>query len=210
MPRKPSKSTPVARNAPDNVVLTQVAALALARKFIGWQCRSRQWALRHAGGRPSEAMRPNVTTRGGEPLAEGMIVLISEHEPHDSTTHFRYLYLKTQDPKDRFTKVLETLQGPYFQHPEDFSDEMTALFAPDSELAARLVDLGRCVLHFGESTHAFRIPCSVKRLASAHPRYQATFWHNRLFNPNLPPDVQVLMFEPDWAHAKDLSEDASG
>lgn len=209
MARKPSKSAQAVAPAPDNVVLTQVAALALARRFIAWQCRARQWAMRHAGGRPSAAMRPNLSTRGGEPLADGVIVLLSEHDPSDSTTQFRYLYLKTQDPKDRFNRVMEILQGPYFQHPEEFSDEMTALFAPDSALAARLVELGRCMLHFEEAPHAFRIPCNVKRLPSAHPRYQATYWHNRLFNPGLPPDVQVLMLEPDWAHAKDLSPDAA-
>jgi hypothetical protein len=41
----------------------------------------------------------------------------------------------------------------------------------------------------------------VRLLAEADPLYQATFWHNKLFNPNLPGRVQVLSFAPDWMHA---------
>jgi len=41
----------------------------------------------------------------------------------------------------------------------------------------------------------------VQALAEADAFYQATYWHNRLFNPNPPPGAQVLAFTPDWAHA---------
>ena len=34
--------------------------------------------------------------------------------------------------------------------------------------------------------------CSMKTIAD----YQATYWHNRLFNPTLPGKVQVLGFVP--------------
>jgi len=206
MPRKPSKQ---AGAAGDNVVLTKVAAQALQARFVGWQCRLRQYAVRQMGGRPSDGMRPRVTTVAGEAVADGIIVLISEIEPQDSTVQFRFQYLKTQDPNERFDKVLETLQGRYFQEPARFSDELTASFAPDSALAQRLVELGRCVLDFEQSDQGFRIPCAVRRLATTHPRYQATFWHNRLFNENLPPTAQVLMFTPDWAHARNLSADGT-
>jgi hypothetical protein len=208
MPRKPSKRANSAGSGADNVVLTKVAAQALRARFIGWQCRLRQFAVRQMGGRPSDGMRPQVTTVAGEPIADGIIMLISELEPQDSTVQFRFQYLKTQDPNERFDKVLETLQGRYFQEPARFSDELTASFAPDSALAQRLADLGRCVLHFEQSDQSYRLPCAVKRLATTHPRYQATFWHNRLFNANLPPTAQVLMFTPDWAHAKNQSADA--
>ena len=35
---------------------------------------------------------------------------------------------------------------------------------------------------------------------ASHARYQATYWHNRLFNPNRPAAVKVLVFTPDWPH----------
>ena len=34
------------------------------------------------------------------------------------------------------------------------------------------------------------------------PAFEATFWHNRLFNPNLPGDVAILGFQPDWRSAQ--------
>jgi len=186
---------------PDNVVLTRAAAQALRAEFIGWQCRLRQWAARQDGARPSSGMRPLVTTATGDELASGVIVLISEADPEETTRQFRYQYLKTQDPNERYDKVLEFLQGGYFQEPVRFSDVLTALFAPGSQLAERLLGKGRCVLEFEQAGQRYTIPCAVTRLQPAHPRHQATYWHNRLFNDNLPPGIEVLAFTPDWAHA---------
>jgi hypothetical protein len=186
---------------PNNVVLTRAAAELLRAEFMGWQCRLRQLAARQDGGRPSAGMRPCVTTEAGDELAAGVVVLISEIEPENSTQHFQFQYLRTQDPNERYDKVLEFLQGPYFQQPAAFSDMLTALFTQGSELAATLLEQRRCVLEFDQFSQSYRLPCSVARLPSAHPRYQATYWHNRLFNANLPPGVEVLAFTPDWAHA---------
>ena len=96
---------------PDNVVFTQSASQALCREFIGWQCRLRQLAARQEGGRPSSGMRPRVTTREGDELSPGIVTLIVESEPQVSTELFRYQYLKTHDPNERFDKVLEILQS---------------------------------------------------------------------------------------------------
>jgi len=38
-------------------------------------------------------------------------------------------------------------------------------------------------------------------LDEGHPFFQATYWHNRMFNPNLPGGIQILSFTPDWIHA---------
>jgi len=186
---------------PSNVVLTRAAAQALRAEFMGWQCRLRQWAVRQDGGRPSSGMRPRVTTPAGDELAAAVVVVISESDPDNTTTQFRYQVLKTQDPNERYDKTLEFLQAGYFQQPDRFSDVLTALFAPGSELAARLLDQARCVLEFEQAGQGYRIPCAVTRLQPAHPRHQATYWHNRLFNDNLPPGIEVLAFTPDWAHA---------
>jgi hypothetical protein len=186
---------------PDNIVLTKPAAEALRDQFIGWQCRVRQLAARQAGGRPSAGMRPRATTPEGAELAPGVVVLIVETEPDASTTLFRYQYLKTQDPNERYEKILEILQASYFQQPAGFSDVMTALFAARSPPAARLLAHGRCTLEFEEYAQGYRIPCAVAALAEEHPFYQATYWHNRMFNPNLPAAPAILSFTPDWTHA---------
>ena len=187
--------------SPDNVVLSRVAAAALCREFVGWQCRIRQLTAREDGGRPSAGMRPRVSSREGGPLSAGIVTLIIESEPEHSTQLFRYQYLRTHDPNERYHSILEVLQGSYFQDPTRFSDLLTALFGPESGLAAQLLGEGRCVLDFEQYTQGYRLPCAVARLAEGHAFHQATLWHNRMFNPQLPAAVQVLAFRPDWAHA---------
>ena len=186
---------------PDNVVLNQQAAAALCREFLGWQCRIRQLVVRQEGGRPSAGMRPRVMSASGAELSAGIVTLIIETEPADSTELFRYQYLRTQDPNERYDTMLEILQGSYFQEPARFSDLITALFGPESTLAAQLLREGRCVLDFEQYTQGYRIPCAVTRLAESHSFHQATLWHNRMFNHHLPASVQILAFRPDWPHA---------
>jgi len=186
---------------PDNVVLNRPAAAALCREFLSWQCRIRQLCARREAGRPSAGMLPKVLSRSGEALSAGIVTLLIEADPEESTQLFRYQYLRTHDPNERYDNALEILQGSYFQAPARFSDLITALFGPESSLVARLLREGRCVLEFEQYTLGYRIPCAVARLAESHPFHQATLWHNRMFNHQLPAAVQILGFRPDWPHA---------
>jgi hypothetical protein len=185
----------------DNVVRLEPAAAALRDEFVGWQCRLRQLAVREDGGRPSSGMRPSVLTAAGESLSPGIVVLLLPADPEPSTKLFRYQVLKTQDPVERYDKALEILAGSHYQKPREFSDVLTALFGPDSAVAGRLLSHGACKLEFSQYAQSYRIPCAVAELAEPDPRYQATYWHNRLFNPRMPAGVRVLAFTPDWAHA---------
>ena len=187
--------------APDNVVLNRLAAAALCREFLGWQCRLRQLAVRQEGGRPSSGMRPRVMSRSGEALSDGIVTLIIESDPEDNTQLFRYQYLRTPDPNERYDNMLEILQGSYFQEPARFSDLITALFGPQSSLAAQLLSEERCILDFEQYTQGYRLPCAVTQLAESHPFHRATLWHNRMFNHKLPATVKILAFRPDWPHA---------
>jgi hypothetical protein len=193
--------SPMAGKAVNNIVLTEPAANALRQQFLGWQCRIRQIAVREGGGRPSSAMRPRLMTPVGDEIAPGVIVLLVEAEPRESTTLFRHQFLKTQDPNERYAKILEILQASYFQRPAEFSDVMTALFGPQSAVALRLLAHGRCALEFEEYSQGYRLPCAVAALDEAHPFFQATYWHNRMFNPDLPGGIQILSFTPDWTHS---------
>ena len=194
-------------SAPDNVVLNRARAEALCREFVGWQCRLRQLAARADGGRPSCGMRPRVTTRDGAELSPGIVTLIAESEPENNTRLFRYQYSRTQDPNERYDSMLEMLQGSYFQEPARFSDLITALFGAGSKLAARLLSDAHCVLEFEQYTQGYRIPCAVARLGEAHAFYQATLWHNRMFNHQIPPGLEILAFRPDWPHASSYRRD---
>lgn len=191
-------------DTPDNVVLTRAAALSLRAEFLGWQCRLRQLAAREAGGRPSTGMCPRITTKDGAEVAAAITVLITESEPEVTTHQLRFQYEKTQDPNERFDKAVEFLQGRYFQEPTRFSDVMTALFGPDSIVARRLVEAEQCTLGFAQYGQGYTIPCKVSRLQTTDPRYQATFWHNRLFNQRVVPGAEVLAFTPKWTHSRRL------
>jgi hypothetical protein len=57
------------------------------------------------------------------------------------------------------------------------------------------------VLHFAQGNVHYRVPCDVVDLQPAHPAFQAAYWHNRLFNPQSPPEVLILGFRPDWPAA---------
>lgn len=186
---------------PDNVVLTEQAAAALRDEFLGWQCRIRQLSARQSGGRPTAGMRPRVLSPRGDELAPRITLLIVEDDPAESTALFRHQYLKTNDPIERYEKIVEILAASFFQHPTDFSDVMTALFGPDSAVAAGLLNHGGGILEFEQYAQAYRLPCRVAELATNDAFFQATYWHNRLFNPNLPPGVRILSFTPDWTHA---------
>ena len=186
----------------DNTVLLQPAADALRDQFMGWQCRLRQLAVREAGGRPSSGMQPQVLSPDDDVLATTVTVLIIPAEPAETTKLFQYQVLRTEDPIERYDKALEYLAGSHFQRPREFSDQMTALFAHDSGLADALLQLGQCRLVFEQYTQRYRLPCSVAEFTASDARYQATYWHNRLYNPNLPALVRVLGFSPEWAHAE--------
>ena len=185
----------------DKVILLEPAAQALKDEFLGWQCRIRQLAVREMGGRPTAGMRPRLSTLEGEEIAPGITVLIMREEPWESAQLFRHQYLKTQDPVERYDKALEITSASYFQHPQAFSDVMTALFGPGSDLARRLVRLGRCILDFSQYSQAYRLPCAIERLAEDDGFYQATYWHNSLYNPAMPAGVEILAFTPDWPRA---------
>ena len=186
---------------PHNVVLTAQAAAALRDDFLGWQCRIRQLSARQSGGRPTAGMRPRLLSPRGDELASDITVLIVEEDPAESTALFRHQYLKTNDPIERYEKIVEILAASYFQHPAAFSDVLTALFGPDSAVAAALLNHGGGILEFEQYAQAYRLPCKVAELASDDAFFQATYWHNRLFNPNMPPGVRILSFTPDWTHA---------
>ena len=174
-------------------------AAALRDHFLGWQCRIRQHAVRQAGAEPRAGMRPLVGLEDGGTDPGQVTVLIVKRDPEEETDQFRHMMRRTKDPAERYSTALKFLAAAYYQRPTEFSDEMTALFAPDSQVAERLVAAGRCRLDFAQFSQSYALPCAARRLAEEEAAYQATYWHNSLFNPNIPGGVRVLAFRPDWA-----------
>jgi len=184
------------------VVRLEAAQAALRDHFLGWQCRVRQICVRQTGGRPTEGMRPWLRLMpGGESLGR-ITTLIVQRDPAESTARFRHIVRKTQDPVERYDDALTTLSAAYYQRPREFSDELTALFGAASEVADRVLAAGGCVLEFAQYQQTYRLPCVPRELAREDPAYQATLWHNAMFNPAIPGDVRVLAFRPDWARGE--------
>ena len=169
--------------------------------FVGWQCRIRADAMRRRAGQPSSGMRPQVLSAAGEELAPAMTTLLVRREAESFAPEFRHLARRTHDPRDRRDAALALLAERYYQHARDFSDVLTATFAPASPLTANLERAGRCVLAFAQDSQRYTLPCTVQRLERDDPRRDETWWHNALFNPQLPPDIPVLAFAPRWLEA---------
>jgi len=174
-------------------------AVCIRDHFLAWQCRQRQFSVRQDAGRPSGAMRARISA-ASKPLAH-ITVVINKRDSSKVTSEFRHMVLRTQDPADRYRAALRKLAEAYYQHPHEFSDCLTALFSFGSRLADQLVSVTQCEFEFDFQQQYYRIPCNVENLPEHHANYQATYWHNRLFNPAMPSGVQILEFIPDWESA---------
>jgi len=161
-------------------------------------------AMREDEGRPSPGMCPAVMSQTDELLSEQMVVLLVPNEPAESTDYFKFQVQCSHDPNEIRKKGLTLLQSTHYQKARGFSDTMTALFVSQSKLADTLVAKQHCVLNFLQFNQSYSLPCKVQIASKSDPAFDATLWHNRLFNTQLPGDVTVLKFTPDWT--KSVSE----
>ena len=199
----------------------------LRDRFLRWQCRVRQIAMRRHGGRPTSGMTPLASPApastqavesasgrgsslnsgpvpgsapGGDPIARIVTVLCKRPE-HSATMELRHLARRTHDPAERRAAALELLAERYYQAPRELSDTLTASFPPASETVAKLLAGRECRLDFEQFRQRFRVHCAIRCLSEHDPLREATFWHNLLFNPRLPADCIILGFVPDWGRS---------
>jgi|GEM_PF-71299 len=184
------------------VVRLEKTQAVLRDHFLGWQCRLRQMAVRQAGGQPMQGMCPQLTFGRETVTAAEITVLIVPRDSFESTAQFRHVVKRTADPSERHEAAVKFLSSAYYQEPRAFSDELTALFGPELPLVERLLQEAACVLEFDQYSQRYRLPCTVRRIAPSEPAHQATYWHNAMFNPNLPAGIQVVGFRPDWSRAE--------
>ncbi len=166
--------------------------------FLKWQCRVRQMAMRDADGRPDNAIMPDVLPDGAtEPLG-AIITVLNKAPGYSMTAELNHMFAKTNDPAQIRDQAIRFLSATYYQKHKEFSDILTATFPAGSPGAAELHSSGACRLVFEAYNQRFELACKVWRLAAHNPLYQSTMAHNRLFNPTLPGDTEVLGFEPNW------------
>lgn len=166
--------------------------------FLGWQCRARQMMMRDHGGKPTDAVTPAVIVKGAsEPLGH-IITIMSKLPAHSVTPELTHMAKKTPDTAKWREEALKFFSATHYQKAKEFSDILTATFQPGSEGAAKMRAAEHVTLVFDAYGQRYDLTCRVWKLARRNPLYAATIAHNRLFNPALHPDTEVLGFEPDW------------
>ncbi len=182
------------------LVRLEAAKLVLMQHFVGWQCRLRQLAAREGDGRPTDGMRPELVV-DETPLGR-ITVVLNRLPEHALLAELRFMVQRTQEPLERWEAAMRLFQGSYYQQPRLFSDELTALFANGSALARQALGAESVGLRFAQFNQRYVLPCTTRHLSPDDPLHAATWWHNALFNPHLPPEPAILAFEPDWGMAE--------
>lgn len=181
--------------------MRQISNLRLKSEFIGWQCRIRQISARDYGGQPMPAMHPRVSSRKGEVLLPAMMVLLVPEDTAPATAFLKFQVQKTSEHQRAREASVKYFAGDFYQLPELFSDEMTAVFGARSEMAQRLLKQKEVLLDFDQYAQSYRMFCKVRKLGPKDAGHDFSLWHARVFNPNVPNDSEVLAFRPDWRSA---------
>jgi len=142
-------------------------------------------------------MQPSLAMPDGGSV-DAINVLILKRDPHESTARFQHIVRRTHDPKERLEEALKELAAAYYQRPYEFAEVMTALFSLESAVADKLIQHGECELAFEQFRQRYELPCAVRALDACEAEFQATYAHNRMFNPTLPGNVRVVAFTPEW------------
>jgi hypothetical protein len=166
------------------------------QRFIAWQCRLRKQSMRELGGRPSAGMGAAVYSVSGGDEQSRMQFLILRKESESRTDEFRHIVRKTPDTNEWLKNGLRILAEMHYHETNQFQNRLSALFSLDSALADALLDAGACHLKFAEKSIDYGFDFDVEALAEDDELFQATYWHNRLFNPTLPGKVRILGFTP--------------
>ena len=173
----------------------------LRNAFLRWQCRVRQIAMRENMGHPDDAITPALTLPGETEPTRHIITVLSKAPPFSTTPELQHMFRCTHDPAQRREKAIRFFAEIYYQKAREFSDILTATFPPVSPGAADISAAGNCALTFEAYGQRYDLLCKVWTLDKTNPLYQATWWHNMLFNPNMHPNTLIIGFEPDWAHS---------
>ena len=51
----------------------------------------------------------------------------------------------------------------------------------------------------------FELCCYASKLSTKHHLFQATWWHNQIFNSYLHPETFILSFKPNWKRSRSIS-----
>lgn len=166
------------------------------QSFISWQCRLRKMSMRELEGRPMPGMSAGVYSISGGEEQSRLNFLIVRKDPRERTDEFRHIVRKSPDSSQWVKYGLRILAELHYHEEKEFDNRLTALFNLDSALANALIEAGECHLKFTQDSIEHAFDFDVLSLNDGDELFQATYWHNRLFNPTLPGKVRVLGFKP--------------
>ena len=167
-------------------------------RFLKWQCHVRQMMMRDNLGKPTDAVLPEVFLEGQDNSLGSIITIMNKLPMYSETPEMLHMARKTHDPAQRRSQALQYFSATYYQKYSHFSDILTATFQGASQGAAQILKAAQCRLVFEAYSQKFDLLCKVEALSQSNPLYVSTLAHNRLFNPDLPGETQVLGFAPDW------------
>jgi hypothetical protein len=152
--------------------------------------------MREFEGRPTPGMSAGVYSISGGEEQSCLNFLIVRKGPRERTDEFRHIVRKSPDSSQWVKNGLRILSELHYHEDKEFDNRLTALFSLDSTLANALLETGECHLKFTQDSIEHAFDFDVLSLNEADELFQATYWHNRLFNPTLPGKVRVLGFKP--------------
>lgn len=176
----------------------QVEPHPLRDAFLRWQCRVRLIMMRENMGRPDDAIMPFVTPQGADAPMGKIITVMSKLPQYSIVPEMQHMVKQTYDPAQRRDKAMQYFSESYYQKGRQFSDILTSTFVPGSKGAQAIRAAERCTLKFEIYSQIYELDCKVWTLSKTNALYQATWWHNHLFNPDMSDDAIILGFEPDW------------
>lgn len=174
----------------------------LREKFIHWQCRAREISMRDHQGRPDDAIKPYLILDGETQELGQIITVLSRLRLYSQTPEMMHLVKSKVDPAACQEAALQLFSENYYQKSFQFSDVLTAGFPPSSTLAKLICDKMNCQLIFEYYSQRFELVCKATKIRKDDHLFQATWWHNRIFNPHLNPETIIIGFEPNWKASK--------
>lgn len=171
---------------------------SLETRFLKWQCRARQIAVRENDGRPDQAIMPEIKIDKNKKAIGSIITILNKKSEFSKEPELNHIYAHTHDPLQRREKALKLLCETYYQKNNEFSPTLTATFATESKHVKNIINAKQCILTFNAYNQEFILKCKIKKIKKNEYEYKATIAHNRLFNPNIKPDTIILGFTPVW------------
>ncbi len=180
--------------------------VSLRDEFLKWQCRLRQILVRENEGKPDNSIIPLVQSESGYWESFYIITVLCRNLQHSVTPEMHHMAKSTNDPFQVREKAIKFFSERYFQQFERFSDTLTATFDVNSERYRNLVKSDSCLLRFEAFNKSYTLACKMTLYSTSDYYWQATYWHNLLFNPNLSPNIKVVGFTPDWGRSEEIHE----